>query len=81
MFFILKTIATQTTLIVAIVFDVKTRIRIFPVPKLTGFGDWLHFSLGGEADHFDTSVDDAAVDVVVAVELSMGPMGTIAVFD
>jgi hypothetical protein len=48
---------------------------------LTGFGDWLHFSLGGEADHFDTSVDDAAVDVVVAVELSMGPMGTIAVFD
>jgi hypothetical protein len=76
-FFILKTIATQTTqttLIVAIVFDVKTRIRIFPVPKLTGFGDWLHFSLGGEADPVDASVD-------VLVELSMGPMGTIAVFD
>ncbi len=65
-----------------IAINVKTMIRIFEVPTLAGFSDWLHCS--SDVEEVDVSDDDAAVDVVdvvVIVVLTMGSLATVVVFD
>ncbi len=62
-----------------IAIKVKTMIRIFEVPTLAGFSDWLHCS--SDVEEVDVSVDDAAVDVVDIVVLTMGSLATVVVFD
>jgi hypothetical protein len=65
-----------------IAIKVKTMIRIFEVPTLAGFSDWLHCS--SDVEEVDVSDDDAAVDVVdvvVIVVLTMGSLATVVVFD